>query len=796
MEPNTTIANNPISEEQKRQAAYALNLCMISVSQIIDYDDIYILEQEYDSILNNLNLEEMPKDEALLDILKQLLNVITFFRIQECDKDFIEKEYRQRMTNAIWSAVPNLSIVVAGGNPVTMAASLVTQVGIGYMNYRREKSRIKAELEKEKWQLQRSAMEQFNGLRRELFDTAWRLADAYQFPDAYRITERQITRYNKILLDNDYLRRYERLTSIADKFEAYPPFQYFLGNAANIICRSDLYNPSIRSRYKDLACKHFNEFLKQTKHNLLREDHLLASCALEYFDLLTLPSDSNDAPVDQSYLESLLVQAAKASGSACDVLQLCAASYLKLGNPEKAGFLLRMLVNEDYNATMNVQLLSSLYAARYIQRGDKSAYEDYLTLQTHIAPELLFPHPPAPGSVDAHLLQENFIKLQKNLLTQKYKHIVASLMEQYTIRFNKIIPAANEDRIYPDQYYDSESESRKQDILELFDDPKASQKYTLRVADAHIETGIISVLNDLYAAVCELPCMKERSQKQLFYYSVKDQIITLQPKFDKLLSKLYSKGNNKLFSRGDCSCLLSFSFVSFTGNAFNNLNNTIDDSIKNLNSMCEISCVESDLQNFCATHALPYPSIQQSLSGTIPEPEIEAPMPFNEKLLSRRAHQIRQELEISERMAKYIRSRAAELLTEKNSPFKIYVQNGKNFVAYTEKSRALREFGQDRIIAIIDHIGLGDKDLVFTTSGLCCYFRTLTIKTLANPVSYESIKFTKKPVPTLKIGDLNFAEKKINIGVLYDIIKKLTDQMRELKNESQPALEAGAASEE
>ena len=36
---------------------------------IIDYDDINIMEQEYEAILNNLNLEQMPKDEALLNIL-------------------------------------------------------------------------------------------------------------------------------------------------------------------------------------------------------------------------------------------------------------------------------------------------------------------------------------------------------------------------------------------------------------------------------------------------------------------------------------------------------------------------------------------------------------------------------------------------------------------------------------------------------------------------------------------------------------------------------------------------------
>ena len=35
-----------LSELEKKQAAYALNMCTVSVSQIIDYEDLNILEQE------------------------------------------------------------------------------------------------------------------------------------------------------------------------------------------------------------------------------------------------------------------------------------------------------------------------------------------------------------------------------------------------------------------------------------------------------------------------------------------------------------------------------------------------------------------------------------------------------------------------------------------------------------------------------------------------------------------------------------------------------------------------------
>ena len=73
-------------------------------------------------------LENMPKDDSLLKILTQLLDTITFFRISETEKEFVEKEYQHKVKNAIWSAVPNFGVILAGGNPLQMGIALASQV--------------------------------------------------------------------------------------------------------------------------------------------------------------------------------------------------------------------------------------------------------------------------------------------------------------------------------------------------------------------------------------------------------------------------------------------------------------------------------------------------------------------------------------------------------------------------------------------------------------------------------------------------------------------------------------------
>jgi hypothetical protein len=183
------------------------------------------------------------------------------------------------------------------------------------MNYRRVKSENQLEYDKQQWQLQRSAMEQFNGLRRELFDTAletWQTR--ITFPDEYRLTERQIRQYDEILMDNDEIRKYERLTTIKDKFIAYPPFWYHYGSTANYISRDRSVNLSDEARmhYRLEALDHFETYWKANQFALLREDQLASSCALEHVDLL-------DIDKDRAKIAELLDKAVKFSGYANDI---------------------------------------------------------------------------------------------------------------------------------------------------------------------------------------------------------------------------------------------------------------------------------------------------------------------------------------------------------------------------------------------------------------------------------------------------------------------------------------------
>lgn len=732
----------------KRKAAYALNLCTVSVSQIIDYNDIYFLEQEYEAILNNLNIQEMPKDETLLQVLKQLLDVITFFRIQNEEKKLLEKEYQQKMKNAIWSAVPNLGLLVTGGNPATVAVSLASQVGIGYMNYRNRKAEISREKERLEWELQRSAIEQFNGLRRELFDTAWRLASTYDFPDEYRITERQISQYNEILMDSNYLRRYKRLDYIKNKFEAYPPFWYYFGNASNKLSQDESLSANERAEYKKNAKDYFEKFLETTDNNLLREDQIEATCALELFDIYQkdkkdLDDNGQIVPFEAIKNEqmNLLDRAKKAAGNAKDILELCAIAYLQINEVKEASTILQMLVNEGYNAEINAQLLSEIYVQRYLKGEEayKTEYETLIKMTDGVVnSNYLFPKPSSNEKKEE--LEMAFTLTLVERFKNMYRDVLSRILEKYKNSYNEIIE--NNDKT------------------------------------DNLSYNICYVLNDFYAAICNLPYIEEDKEK--------------------IFTEISNEISNKEFKAGEKSFkdMIAGTAEILRDRILQEGKNLIDEikksESKDNSIRKEISEKEAMLIALCKEESIPEPVIEVRTSDS---QELSNDTVHKFEYYLNKSNTVTQMLKIISKYKDLLNDekgkKKALMYDKKSAGFDRYLKNKKlPILAVTVASLFTPFIGADvagalsedssevfsklleNTVAIFDNKSVLHPDLIFTTNGMICL--TYSVIPKINVIPYEDIKISEDK-KELTIGDTTYNNENVNIEKLYELIQKLDE---------------------
>ncbi len=612
-----------MNEDRKKEltdlkVAYALNMCTVSVSQIVQYNDVYVLEQEYNAILNNLNLEEMPTDIALLDTLTQILNTITFFRIQEIKKNQIEQKYQQQIKDAIWSAIPNLGVIVTSGHPLAIAMSLATQIGTGYMNYRKTKAQAVRDRTSENVELEITAIEQLNALRRELFTTAWRLADKYKFPDRYRLTENQISQYNNILMDANDVRKYERLEAIQENFEAYLPFWYNFGHTAAYISSttSDMVQ---KAYYEERAKAHFNYFFDLYQKgglNLLREDQMVASYALEYADLL-MPSPQQ-AEMNRDKITALLGMARKNSGSANDMLQLCAIGFLKVGNFEEAAKLLKILVNEDYNTHANAKLLSRLYVVSAINgTGGSDVRAKYNILRERVNNAYLFPMP-AVLSLDADpALNNEYIEQQKRLLIAEYRSAYTEFIYKYTVEVNRLL--------FPDEFFrkelptdscfdesDRAKSLRRKAISQMLASSK-KEYYIQTLEDQSIRTRLIDLLNEMLSMLDGLTVFSTYDNKRKLINSIrKNLVLDVRTMLEQIQGKLSASS----FDMSDYDAICKHcSFASITEEFFDELRLHTVDLLDGMHSLDSLSKAETEILVFCSAAGIE--PMELPVEGTI-----------------------------------------------------------------------------------------------------------------------------------------------------------------------------------
>ena len=724
------------TKDEKIKAAYALNLCTVSVSQIIDYNDINILEQEYNAILNNLNLQEMPKDEAFLDILKHLLDTITFFRIQEDEKKIIEMDYQKKIKDAIWKAIPSPSVIIASSDPKVMAMALATQVGIGYMNYRRAKAESQDEYEKSKWRLHESALEQFNALQRDLFTTAWRIADEYEFNDKWRLTENQLKQFNNILMDTNLIRKYERLESVQEQYEAYPPFWYQIGSAANKISyeyrKDDQFG--IVEFYKEKAKEYFDKFEKNYVP-LLREDQIAASCYLEHVDLL-------DSKTQKSKIIELLEKAEQLAGKELDVLQIISLDYQKIGELDKAEQILRKLVNEDYNRKLNAQLLSRIYVQNYIKDINRKEYGTrYKLLEDRLSTtQDIFELPEPKESYteeEIKAIDRKFFISQKESLERKIEPYVNCFVQMYGSEFNKLIPVLDYEKEYTESFFALDNlDARKNEFLANTKWNKGTAEYQNRIYSINYEIEIKKIvskmMNSIRDNLRDYVNLEDCSAIMIDKY--KTDCVKLET-FD----KEFNTDKESIFKK---SVMEFYSFINsiIPRALINKIITDLINTVKQCESMEDISSLESALRSW--TNDMP-----------IIEESDNEEFNFENK---------------STAIIEKLKSKAG-IITANAEKLKLLIKyNGVEFNRYIEKCPT-RKISKSMLGVLQSCTSVNRVDLVFT----CKNIIVLKNGYIAEEASYDKVKLADSK--SLFIGRFKFSNKNCNIRELEILIKEIKE---------------------
>ena len=321
-----------LNEDQaKLQVLQSLNLIAVSLTHILTYNDKVVLDQEYNTIINNLNLGNIP-DADIIALLQELMDLLTNSKIQDHERDYLltrfDKNVQTELKNRMRSRIFDTDLIL---NPYAGILKSVLYTGSFYFNYRSQMDSYAKEKEEGKWEIEAKTMQGFNNFYKKLLKYSWDLMRRYDLPDEWRLNEKQLRDYTDILKEPDLERRYRKLERIESSFKKFPPYWYYRGQAAQ----------EIGNNKEAMDC--FNQF-QQINQRILRKDPYAASVAM---CKTMLKAEQSDPAVLKKDLELILANSEDADWG--NIL-FAALQYGRMENHDTAGKLILRNLDNGHTA--------------------------------------------------------------------------------------------------------------------------------------------------------------------------------------------------------------------------------------------------------------------------------------------------------------------------------------------------------------------------------------------------------------------------------------------------------------
>lgn len=313
------------------QVLQALNQIAVSLTHIITYNDKVVLDQEYNTIINNLNLSKIP-DEDIITLLQELMDLLTTSKINDHDRAYLAHTYEKNVQNELKKRMStrllDTDVLI---NPYSSVLQAVLNVGSFYFNYRYKLDDYKKERDEAIWKIDANTLQKLNDFYKKLLKYSWELMRKYNFPDEWRLNEKQLNDYINILKEPNMGLRYRKLVRLEENFQKFPPYWYYRGQAAM----------ELGNKKEALYC--FKQF-QGIHQGILRKDPYAASTAM-CKTMLILEAEETP-PVDiKKDLEIIL---ANSEDSDWGNILFAALQYARLGDSDTASKLIMRNLDNGY----------------------------------------------------------------------------------------------------------------------------------------------------------------------------------------------------------------------------------------------------------------------------------------------------------------------------------------------------------------------------------------------------------------------------------------------------------------
>ena len=223
----------PLTIEDVDAVLLLINHINWVVTKIKIANDPIVLEQEYESINQNALYLDAIKDKEVVNLVCNIMDLIVDMRIDAKEREMLQEELDQGMSDAIYDAVPN-PMSLFSLNPVSSICNLATAAVSSYANYRKAKIRLAKQFKKATWDLDKNKMVFLNEMNKNLLRNYWELVNRHGLQDKYRVVESDIEHLIERLKDGNAKRVHDFLSTAdaKERYKALAQYWYYRGSNA------------------------------------------------------------------------------------------------------------------------------------------------------------------------------------------------------------------------------------------------------------------------------------------------------------------------------------------------------------------------------------------------------------------------------------------------------------------------------------------------------------------------------------------------------------------------------------
>lgn len=338
--------------------ALLMNLCRLSLCTIANYNDRVVLDEQYDRLANNIDVTRI-RDDEIAELIKRLMIELNNLRLDEATKQRVVGMYNRKISSSLFEAVRNPPKELLGGasTPVSIACQAILLTAAGTSNRAKAIGNYKKELDAKVWELKSEELRRLAQLRTDFFGTEYTLYKRYNLPDRLNLKEVQLEQYLRVLDDPEPKRRLGRLERLKEDFEAFPPFWFQIGLAA-------------QQAGDNLSAFEYYRRFENAPTRVLREDPDAVMMAMHRIMMLNPRGDRDAIRRDLQTIERNTRYYYR-----WESVLFAALTYHALGDEANARRLIQTSIDEGYEVPLHREILAvmeSESSRKYLEsvRGD------------------------------------------------------------------------------------------------------------------------------------------------------------------------------------------------------------------------------------------------------------------------------------------------------------------------------------------------------------------------------------------------------------------------------------------